>query len=225
MPGRPGHLARWYGSSTLALLGTAAVFLFAVDRWMEARAAESIFGDIGAVPAHPVGVVFGARVYGDGTLSPVLDARVTAGVRLYRAGKVRKLLMTGDNGRKDYDEPTAMKHRAVALGVPPEDVVCDFAGFRTYDSCYRARDVFGVRSAVLITQAFHLPRALFLARALGLDVVGYAALPGLDRASLRHVRRREFLARSGAVLDAALRRPPHFLGRQEPLLADARPDP
>lgn len=100
----------------------------------------------------PVAIVFGA-----GIGNAVIDDRVQTGVDLYKQGRVRKLLMTGDNGRVGYDEPGAMKVTAIAAGVPAGDIICDYAGFRTYDSLYRARDIFGVTQAALVTQGYHLP--------------------------------------------------------------------
>jgi vancomycin permeability regulator SanA len=171
-----------------------------------------------------VAIVFGAGVHSNGVLSSVLGERVRAGVELYHAGKVRKLPMTGDNGRPGYDEVTAMKRRAMKLGVPARDVVRDYAGFRTYDSCYRARRVFAVERAVLVTQAFHLGRALFLARRLGMEAVGYAAEPGLTEDMMQSLERREDLARISAEVDVLTRRRPKFLGRREPLFENERDD-
>jgi SanA protein len=113
-----------------------------------------------AAPSAPVAIIFGAGLNRDGTPMPVLADRVRTGVDLYRAGAVRKLLLSGDNRFKDYSEPEAMRALAVELGVPAGDLVLDFAGRSTYDTCYRARYVFGVRKAVAVTQAFHLPRAV-----------------------------------------------------------------
>jgi len=205
---------------SIAWLGYAAYGQW----WVFAASSERIYRRVEDVPSVPVGIVFGAKVYESGAVSPVLDARVQAGVELYRAGKIRKLLMTGDNGRVSYDEVSAMKRRAVALGVPAVDVVRDFAGFRTYDSCFRAREVFGVDRAVLVTQAFHLNRALFLARRLGIDAVGFVAPPGMPDEMIRASEHRELLARTAAVTDALLHRRPKFLGNREPLFEDERPD-
>lgn len=207
-----------------ALLVVAMGYLAFAQWWVFAVSSGHLYYTVDTVPAAPVGIVFGAKVYESGALSPVLDARVQAGVELYRAGKVRKLLMTGDNGRTDYDEVSAMKRRAVALGVPAEDVVRDFAGFRTYDSCYRARKIFGVERAVLVTQAFHLDRAVFLARRLGIDAAGYVAPPGMPDYMIRNSKFRELLARAAAAADTLLARPPRYLGRAEPLFEDERPD-
>ncbi len=175
-----------------------------------------ICSSVAAAPLRPVAIVFGAS-------GAILSDRVATGVELYKAGKVRKLLMTGDNGRSDYDEPDEMKQEAFRLGVPAQDIVCDYAGFRTYDSLYRARDIFGVRSAILVTQGYHLPRALFLGRKLGLDVVG------VDAARRSYVGQgafdlREVAAVEIAWLQANITHPrPKFLGKPEPSLS-CRPE-
>ena len=126
-----------------------------------------------AVPLQPVAVVFGALVYPGSRLSPFLSERVDGAVRLYKAGRVRQLLMTGDNGRIGYDEPGAMRDAAVAAGVPATDIIVDDAGFDTYQSCFRLRSKFGITQAVLVSQNYHMPRALYVCRALGVDSVGY----------------------------------------------------
>lgn len=165
---------------------------------------------VAAAPARPVAIVFGAA-------GSILEDRVQTGVDLYKAGKVWKLLMTGDNSRNGYDEPDAMKQEALDLGVPARDIVCDYAGFRTYDSLYRARDIFGVRSAILVTQGFHLPRALFLARKLGMDVVGVDAAKHFYGGQIAYDIR-EVGAVEVAWFQANITHPrPKFLGRPEPL--------
>lgn len=220
---RSVRVGRGVGIGFLAVT-VAGLLVLAADRWMEASTRGQVYHQAEAAPARKVAIVFGAMVYPSGELSAVLRERVDAAVDLYRAGKVRKLLMTGDNGRPEYDEVTAMKRYAVEEGVPPEDVIRDYAGFRTYDSCYRARDIFGVRDAILVTQAFHLPRALYTAGGLGIDAVGLEAEPGMPPSTLRASRTREVLARAAAVIDVqVLRRKPRFLGPREPLFA--RNDP
>jgi len=165
---------------------------------------------VAAAPAKPVAIVFGA-------VSIVVTDRVATGVELYKAGKVRKLLLTGDNSRDGYNEPAAMKQEALAMGVPAQDIVCDYAGFRTYDSLYRARDIFGVRSAILVTQGYHLPRALFLGRKLGLDVVGVDAAKRTYGGELGFDLR-EVAATEVAWVQATVTHPrPKFLGKPEPL--------
>lgn len=172
-------------------------------------------------PARRAAVVFGASVYGSGRLSAMLSDRVAAAAELYAAGKVDVLLMTGDGSRLDYNEPDPMREAAIALGVPADDIVVDYGGLRTYDSCYRARHIFGVNEAVLVTQGFHLPRALMLCRALGVDAVGVAAdemrPSGYSQASLSYSRVREIPATVVAVVEA-LRRPlPPVMGKPLPI--------
>jgi vancomycin permeability regulator SanA len=130
------------------------------------------YGDPARVPDERVAIVFGAGVNPDGSLSAFLADRVQAAVNLYHAGQVQKLLLTGDNSRPDYDEASAMRRYAITHGVQVRDITLDYAGFSTYDSCYRARAIFGVTKAVLVTQEYHLPRALYTCRALGVDAVG-----------------------------------------------------
>jgi SanA protein len=127
------------------------------------------------VPETRVAVVFGAGYWPDGTPSNVMKDRVEAAVELYRTGRVRKVLFSGDNRFVDYNEPAAMREYALSLGLPTEAVVLDFAGRRTYDTCYRARDIFGLAEVVLVTQRYHLPRALYTCHWLGLDASGYVA--------------------------------------------------
>ncbi len=130
------------------------------------------YGEAEQVPAEPVAIVFGAGIYGRNNLSPMLADRVQTAVQLYEMHRVRKILMTGDSSRTTHDEATAMQRYAVARGVPAQDIALDYAGFSTYESCYRARVIFGVTHAVLVTQQFHLPRAIYTCRELGIDVVG-----------------------------------------------------
>jgi vancomycin permeability regulator SanA len=170
------------------------------------------------VPSKSVAIVFGASVYRNGKLSPMLAARVQQAVETYRAGHVQKILMTGDNSRTDYDEVTAMKRYAIELGVPAEVIHLDYAGFSTYESCYRAREIFGIQDAILITQGYHLPRAVYTCAHLGIDVVG---LETNDRGRYsarvmgRHVIR-EVLATGKALWDIHVWQPlPTFLGDYE----------
>ncbi len=157
---------------------------------------------------RPVAIVFGAGVYPDGRLSPMLADRVLTAVDLYKAGKVDKLLMTGDNSIPTYNEPWRMADFAIAHGVPEEDIAFDYAGRRTYASCWRAKHIFGLDRVALVTQRFHLPRALYLCQSMGLDAAGVAA----DRrdyhlANTRYTLR-EVPARVKAWLDVHLLYPP-----------------
>lgn len=168
-----------------------------------------------AKPAR-VAVVFGAAVYRDGRLSSVLRDRMDTAVSLYMAGKVDKLLVSGDNREDHYNEPGAMMAYAISRGVDEEDIQPDYAGLRTYDTCYRARHIFEVKQAVLVTQAFHLPRAIFTCRQLGMDVTGIEA----DQRPYRGARWYEFretIATTRALWDVVRREPAQILGDTIPL--------
>lgn len=173
------------------------------------------------VPAERVAIVFGAGVRADGRLSRMLADRVNAAIDLYRAGRVQKLLMTGDNSRVDYDEVSAMRRYAVEHGVRAEDITLDYAGFRTYDSCYRAREIFGVTEAVLVTQRYHLPRAVYTCRRLGVAAVGLGTPDwGVYRETLLvQYGLREALATVQALWEVHVTRPlPTFLGPFEGIM-------
>ncbi len=151
-------------------------------------------------PPQPVALVLGAAVYPDGRLSTVLADRVTTAVALYRAGKVQKLLFSGDNRFLNYNEPGAMGAFARRQGLPESALAYDYAGRRTYDSCWRARHIFGQERILVVSQAFHLPRAVYLCRQLGLEAIGVIA----DRRSYSRMPFwlvRETLARIQAWLD------------------------
>lgn len=170
---------------------------------------------------HSTAIVFGAGLRWDSTPTPVLADRVHTAVELYLAGKVDKILMSGDNRYLNYNEPGAMKEYAMEQNVPEEDIVLDYAGRRTYDTCYRARDIFRVQDAVLITQAFHLPRALYTCNTLGLEAVGVAA----DRRVYSppdHLfwKIREYPATLVAFIQVHLTRPEPVLGDPEPIFPD-----
>ena len=181
---------------TLICIGILYAFLDVTYRYRDRiHPAEDI-------SPRPVAMVFGAGVYPGGRLSPVLADRVLTAVDLYKTGKINKLLMTGDNSTLNYNEPWHMADFAIAQGVPEEAIAFDYAGRRTYDSCWRAKHVFGLSQVVLVTQRFHLPRAIYLCQSLGLDAVGVAA----DRRHYRLGTRiwfalRESLARVRAWLD------------------------
>jgi len=208
------------GIAVLALTAAATASLRAYSAW-QARGKIYTVAD---VPTRPAAIVFGARVYADGRLSAMLADRVTTAAQLYQAGKVRALLMTGDNSQAHYNEPEAMRQFALGLGVPNEAITLDYAGFRTYDSCYRARDIFGVGEAILVTQAFHLDRALLICNQLGIDSIGVAAdavrPTGYARGSLFMSQIREFPATALSVLDLLVNEQPAYLGEPLPIFGD-----
>lgn len=173
---------------------------------------------IGDVPAREVAIVFGAGLRRNGEPTRILAARVEAAIDLYQRGVVPKILMTGDNSSDNYDEVTAMRDYATTRGVPAQDITLDYAGFRTYDSCYRGRAIFGVERAVLVTQGYHLARAVYLCRALGMDVVGLGTPDWgvYSNALMQRYTIRESIAILYSLLEVHTFRPaPTFLGPYE----------
>lgn len=172
----------------------------------------------GELPAKPVAIVFGAGLRRDGSPSPVLRDRVATAAGLYKAGKVQKLLMSGDNSEVYYNEPEAMRQFALGLGIPDEAIVLDYAGRRTYDTCYRAKKIFELKDVVLVTQAFHLPRAIYTCNMLGLPAVGVPADQGQYRQrSLAFWNLRELLATMVALWEIHHSKPTPILGNPEPI--------
>ena len=162
--------------------------------------------------SEQVAIVFGAAVYGDGRLSSILRDRMETAIALYQSGKVNKILVSGDNSFDDYNEPGAMMAYAIERGIPTEDIQPDYGGRRTYDTCYRAREIFQLDSAILVTQMFHLPRALFTCRLLGVESIGVYA----DNRSYRGARWYEF-RETAATLYALwdiIRRKDHSAGHK-----------
>jgi vancomycin permeability regulator SanA len=179
-----------------------------------------VTSDAAAVSHHQVALVLGAGLTANGTPTWFLADRLDAAIRLYRMGKVDGLLMSGDNHTASHDEPTAMRTYALAHGVPAAAITLDYAGFDTYDSCYRARHIFGVQSAVVVTQSYHAPRAVYLCRSVGVDadaltVPDWGRVPA---AKMVHYQAREVLADVKAVWDADVTNPsPRYLGAHEQL--------
>jgi SanA protein len=170
------------------------------------------------VSPAPVAIVFGAGLWRDGTPTTVLRDRIATAAELFFSGKVQKILMSGDNSYIDYNEPGAMHNYAISLGVPDEAIVLDYAGRHTYDTCYRAQAIFGVRQAILVTQKFHLPRALYICSALGMKVVGVPS----DRqdyrlGSIAWWNLRELPATLTALLQVHITHPLPILGNPEPI--------
>jgi SanA protein len=175
---------------------------------------------VGDAPTERVAIVFGAGLRRDGMPTAILRDRVETAVQLYFAGKVEKLLMSGDNRFANYNEPGAMRDYAISLGVPDEDIVLDYAGRRTYDSCYRAKEIFGVDSAILVTQGFHLPRAIFLCNSFGVNAVGVKADNYYYLKRLLLIWNiRETLATAQAMWDVYVEHPIPELGKPEPIFA------
>jgi len=172
-----------------------------------------IFDETTTIPGADTALVLGCiPVLSNGIANPFFEYRMDAAAELWKSSKVKYLLVSGDNRRKDYDEPTWMKEALVKRGVPENVIYCDFAGRRTLDSVIRAQKVFGQERIIVVSQPFHNERALFIAQARGIEAYGFNAESVATRYSIRtHLR--EYLARAMAIADVSiLNRQPHFLG-------------
>lgn len=199
-------------------LGLAAIIL---PRLITALHAFPRQYTLETAPSRPVAVVFGAGLWRDGTPTSVLRDRIETAAQLYFSSKVQKLLMSGDNSYANYNEPGAMREYALSLGVPDSAIVLDYAGRRTYDTCYRAKAIFDIHDAILVTQSFHLPRALYTCSAFGLDSVGVASDQRTYRtASLIYWNMRELPATLAALLEVHFLHPQPVLGQMEPIFPD-----
>ncbi len=200
------------------LCAGALVVPWLLRTWVHGLVNSRIYEQAQAVPPSGVALVLGAGLWADGTPTPVLYDRVATAADLYHAGVVKKLLMSGDNRFEWYNEPEEMRQLAIKLGVPDKDVVLDYAGRRTYDSCYRAKAIFDVEQVVVVTQRFHLDRALYLCDAMGIQSVGVVA----DRRVYSSPARqwwdvRETAALAGALLDVNVLHPQPVLGEKLPI--------
>jgi SanA protein len=188
--------------------------------WLGGR--TPVTSDVARVPHAQAALVLGAQVMPNGAPSSMLSDRITAAAELYKAGRVDKLLLSGDHSRKNYDEVGTMRRILLAQGIPAEDIFTDHAGFDTWDSAQRAKRVFDVTSAVVVTQRFHMARALYDARRAGLQVTGFAAdRRGYGRV-MRRLQVREAAARVKTLGDAISGANPHFLGTEIPITGDGR---
>lgn len=196
------------------LIGAALIFLVVAGchLWVENVAGPKCHARIDALPKVKTGLVLGCAPTIQGRSNLFFTRRMEAAARLFHSGKVEVLIVSGDNGNRKYDEATAMKDALVKAGVAEKRIFLDYAGFRTLDSVVRAKEVFGQEAFIVVSQRFHNERAVFLARRLGIDAVGYDAGDVKGRGGLlTHLR--EYLARVQAVLDVeVLGTGPKFLG-------------
>lgn len=216
-------MKRWKKAALvmLCLLLAAGAGLLGINGWVKGSAAGRILSpeEAAQLPDADCILVLGCYVHPNGRPSDMLADRLKRGISLYEDGAAPKLLMSGDHGRADYDEVNTMKDTAVAAGVPSSDVFMDHAGFSTYESLYRAKEVFQAKRIIIVTQEYHLYRALYIAKQLGLEAWGVASDYHIYRGqAIRDAR--EMLAR---VKDAAMtlyRPEPTYLGKAIPVSGD-----
>lgn len=203
---------------SLVVFLSALALILIVPLLMQLSVAANAYNSAEGVPETEVAIVLGASVV-RGLPSPVLAARANEAIELYQKGKVKKILVTGDSGALTHDEVTPVRDYLLESGIPAEDIFLDPSGFDTYSSMYRARAVFGAKSATIVTQNFHLPRALFLARAVGIGAIGVTARGG-ENSLPAYLR--EIPASWKALLDVVFHRQPKYLGEPIPLSGDGR---
>jgi len=206
--------ALWIAGLFVIMLG---VVMICIDRHIANVARPFCYDSTASIPTNKVGLLLGTSKFTKrGTENQHYRNRIDAAVALFKAGKIEYILASGDNSRRSYDEPTQMKADLVALGVPADHVVLDYAGFRTLDSVVRAQKIFGQQKITIISQRFHNERAIYLAHSQGIDAVGFDA-PDATAFHGFKTKLREKFARVAAFLDLHLwGRQPKFLG--EPVL-------
>ena len=203
----------WRTLFVLMAFGIVAPFLCDVRVGLAAKG--RVYDSVDLIPDAPVALVLGtSKIYG-GHLNAFYTTRIKAAADLYKSGKIRGLIVSGDNEHKSYNEPRDMRDDLVKAGVPEEFITLDYAGFRTLDSVIRVKEVFDQDKVIIVSQRFHIERAIYLARQHGIDATGYVAKDPASRRSRLKVRAREVLARSAAVLDSIFGRDPRFLGEKE----------
>ncbi|MFF2556847.1 vancomycin high temperature exclusion protein [Nocardia sp. NPDC058058] len=222
-------LSRWLPprrvAKLLAAAVTAAILVGAGSIAWIRLTTRNLQYDVATAPPADIAIVFGAQVYRTGKPSPYLAARLDLGRRLLAAGKVKAILVSGDNGAASHHESEAMRAYLVERGVPAAKIALDGAGFTTYDSCVRAHDVFGVRSAIAVTQDFSVPRTLALCRAAGIDAVAVADTARTHDDVYRKCWLRDQLAATKAVYSILFRPEPRSSGQPETTVRDAMAAP
>ncbi len=207
--------------TTAAMVLAVVLFVGASLIWVRVASSGQVY-TLAEVPSRPVALVLGAQVFADGTPSPFLGARLAMARDLYAAGKVRAILVSGDNMDFDYNEPDAMRAWLIAQGVPARKVVADYAGFDTSDSCQRANRIFGATGLIVLTQSYHIRRAVALCRDAGIDAVGVGDdTVAVYRESWRAASLREQGATVKALLEVVIGQEPTFWGPRETSLDEA----
>jgi len=183
---------------------------------MAKEARPFIYESISQIPAKKAGVLLGTSKYlRGGKINYFYKYRIDSAVKLFKAGKIKAIVVSGDNGTKYYDETTTMHDDLVARGIPSRYITLDYAGFRTLDSIVRADKIFGLKDYIIISQRFHLERAIYLAHAKGQKVIGFASKDFKNTIWAKRMEQRELLARAKAFLDIKLGVEPKFYGKEE----------
>ncbi|MFI0430999.1 vancomycin high temperature exclusion protein [Mariniflexile sp. HMF6888] len=190
------------------------IVIFALNFWLSFQTKNSIYNDVLQIPKNKVGLVLGTSKYlSDGRINLYYQYRVEAAVSLYNANKIDFILVSGDNGKNDYDEPTDFKNDFIKHGIPEEKIFLDYAGFRTLDSVVRAKEIFNLTEFTIISQKFHNERAIYLAKHFNIKAIGFNTQDIKGKYGLK-TNLREYLARTKACLDILFNVEPKFLGEK-----------
>ncbi len=204
-------------SYTAYALGLLVIGVFVTNVMVDVGTKPFIYEHASDVPIAQAAVVPGAAILRNRELSPIFRNRADAAIQFYRDGKVLKILVSGGNSTVANNEVNPARNYLLENGIPEEDIFLDHAGFDTYSTMFRAREIFGVETMIISTQSFHLPRSIFVARALGIDAYGLRADVG-DVLFRNYVR--EVFATEKALLDLLLNRHPKYLGDPVPILGE-----
>jgi len=199
-----------YFKIALYLLIIGLVAVVSVNYYVKSSTKKNIHYSLKRFPKNDVGIIFGAGINGDQP-SKYLKDRLDAGILLYKAKRINKILLSGDNGREEYDELTVMKNYCFRNGVDTTKIFIDYAGFDTYSTMYRAKHIFKIKKATLISQEYHLNRAIYIGQKLGIKSVGYSANKGEYR-GYKYVTFREYLSIFKSFFDVLRNREPRFSG-------------
>ncbi|MFA7379088.1 MAG: ElyC/SanA/YdcF family protein [Bacteroidia bacterium] len=199
-------------------IGISAFLLWYCNNLVLRKSDGKTFSSIEEIPFNKTGLLLGTgMLLGNGNVNPFFQNRIAATVQLMKAGKIENLIISGDNGRVGYDEPSDMRNQLIAAGIDSTRIYLDYAGFRTYDSMVRAKKIFGQTNITVISQLFHNERAIYIAESFGMNAIGYNAAD-VEGERGEAVLIREKLARVNAWLDVLVSKDPHFLGPQVTIL-------
>lgn len=200
--------------SAMSILLLCILSIFICNKVIEVYAKGSLYPDVESIPYNKVGLLLGTTPkLKNGNNNLYFDYRIQGAVELYKAGKIKYILISGDNRREDYNEPEEMKKALLVQGVPEKSIYMDYAGFRTLDSVIRAKEIFGQDKLTVISQPFHNERAIYLASKNGINAIGFNARDVETYAGLK-TQIRELFARVKVFIDLATGKQPHFLGEQ-----------
>jgi len=201
----------------LVLLGLLYSWLRYNNDMMKEEAKPFIYHSIDKVPAKKAALVLGSAKYlNNGHINYFYKYRIDAAAKLFNTGKVKAIIVSGDNGSKEYDEPTMMRDDLMAQGVPEKYITLDYAGFRTLDSIFRAESIFDLEDYIIVSQQFHLERAIYIAHQEGQKVIGFVAKDFKNTVWAKRMEQRELLARAKAFFDLNVwNREPRYYGKKE----------